>query len=60
MWLGSYTSFTRLSLRFHNGQFTRPLPFLNGYLQFKVVNSIIAGSNSLAIFIWLIEKRLVV
>ncbi len=53
MWLSGYASFTRLSLRFHNGRFTRPLPFLHGYLQFKVVNSTIAGSNSLAIFIWL-------
>ena len=53
MWLGSYASFARISLRFHNGRFTRPLPFLHGYLQFKVVNSTIAGFNSLAIFILL-------
>ena len=45
MWPGSYASFTRISLRFHNGRFTRPLPFLHGYLQFKLANSTIAGFN---------------
>ena len=45
MWLGSHASFVRLSLRFHNSRFTRPLPFLHGYLQFKVVNSTIENQN---------------
>ena len=53
MWLSSYASFTRLSLRFHNGRLIRPLPLLYGYLQFKVLNLTIAGSSSLAIFMLL-------
>ena len=32
MWLSGYASFTRLSPRFHNGWFTRPLPLLYSHL----------------------------